>query len=153
MIAPLLANKQPGFRRGVLRLKVATSRQQPGSQIPMSQRHPLPPTDHLANANPEGTAKATKYLTKRCTCTGPAQKSCSPHFHVLCFHAISNESDISALHPKPLPKSSPDGTALSEANVTQKTPLYPQTPRDKREPFAVHSGRAATQGFVNQLVG
>ena len=48
--------------------KSTAPRQQPGTQIPLSQRHPTPPTDHPANADPMVTAKATEDRTKRCTC-------------------------------------------------------------------------------------
>ena len=92
--------------------------------MPLSQRHPAPPTDHPTNANPT--------FTKRCAC---AAKPSSTLQHVV-LPRFSHESGASCVHPKSPPKASPTVSALATqprtvANSRGRTRLYPQTPQSE----------------------
>ena len=98
------------------------SKQQPETQVPMSQPHPPP-----KNTTPQTPIPYT--------C---AVKSCSTSYVSTRFLAISHESDTSCVHPKPSPKlrqcerhSGPPVNGCERYENESRTRLHPQTSREQ----------------------
>ena len=122
-----------------MRHNIAPSRQDQ-TQI-SAQRHPTPPIDHPANANPTVTAKETDGLTKRCTCAGIHASHFRSHVCTV-FHTNFNLLDSPSIEnsSKSFPRCQETRRRPDDPHDTNTSPApKPPTINYKPEPFATHS--------------